>query len=36
MVNKGFVDHVHGAISTGKEANVCERPRKLTEDWLVF
>ncbi len=28
MVNKGFVDHVHGAISTGKEANVYDHPGK--------
>ena len=27
MVNKGFVDHVHGAISTGKEANVYHATR---------
>ena len=27
MINKGFVDHVHGAISTGKEANVYHATR---------
>jgi hypothetical protein len=27
MINKGFVDHVHGAISTGKEANVYHASR---------